>query len=276
MNGSLRDFDSPADRIRQHKNANADLVMVVEGPADARLLSPLLPQVVVFPVSGKANAISVTNQLREWDVENFLTLTDRDFDDKSVYTPHENYHIQYAGADMESMLVELGVLADVLDNLGSSSKIAAAGGSANVVAVCVDQARLIGRLRQKSRDENWGLNFDGVDVADKTERGDLGLDIRAYCRALRACSEESLVPQEGDMHKTLAEGGTDIYRGKDAIAVASVALRKKAGSLSKAACSPDLISSVVRSSATYRLSTSDWYRFLVSRLNPGTEVSVAA
>ena len=78
---SLREYDNPADRIRQHRQASTSPLLIVEGPDDLLVLRPHLdPLVEIFPVDGKRNAAIVGTQLVEWAIGRFIVVVDHDFD----------------------------------------------------------------------------------------------------------------------------------------------------------------------------------------------------
>src|SRR5690606_2239300 len=95
----------------------------------------------------------------------------------------------YDGRDLEAMLVDLGVLAEVLDSFGSAQKIDALGGVEALVEMCRTAAFPVARLRLASRREGWSVRFDAVDLTRKIDRSTLRLDIRGYCMALVSSSE---------------------------------------------------------------------------------------
>ncbi|TCC35077.1 hypothetical protein [Kribbella sindirgiensis] len=221
----------------------------------------------IFPANGRVNAVSAARSLLGWGIERFVCVTDRDFEDPEGRGEIAQVLYPYDRRDLESMLVALGVLALVLDHQGSRDKIAAEGGSGMLVQRIEKVVEPITRLRAWNAEDGLALAFDEVDLASKVDQRLLALAVQSYCAALVGVSATSAtIPEAVNVAESSDEQVPD-PSGKDVITVAGVALRKVAGTLSKAAAAEPQLSAQVRSSAGLALSRSDWMRGLISRLS---------
>lgn len=240
-------------------------MLVVEGPNDRNTLRGLLPGVTIFPADGRRNALEQSRRLYEWSAEKWACVVDLDFDDEvAEYDLGKHLH-PYHGADLEAMLITLGVLHDLLSHLGSDDKITREGGPDAVVNLLCGVVTGIASLRERNASEGWGLPFDEVPIEGKIDRRTLQLNVRGYCTALR--------PRSGSVELSLLietmngqPGGANKFSGKDVIAAAAVALRNRVGSLSKDQASVEVLLSALRASCTWRLSRSEWLSQLKSIL----------
>lgn len=262
---SLRQFDRPADRIRQHRQVSRAPLIIVEGPDDVFVLKPHLEGTDFFPVAGKPNVIETARALLAAGVERFACITDCDFDDPAEVADIASVHYPYAESDLESMLIELGVLAHVLESQASRDKLASQGGADSIVVHIRQAVAPVSSLRMASRAASWGLRFDAVNLASKTDRRTLQIDILGYCTALRAASE-SAVPLIELTRVAQAANCRDRYRGRDVVCIAGVALRWLIGSLQQAACAEPVLVAQLHSSGAFALSRSAWLVGLKDRL----------
>lgn len=264
---SLKNFDSPADRIRQHRQVRKGPIVIVEGPDDVSVLESILSGVDFFPVGGKRSVFTTTAQLAEWSMAGFVAITDRDFDGESQYEVNANFHFPYSGVDLEEMLIKLGVLAKVLRHVGSAEKISAFGGMAAIEDSVSRVAIVVGEIRRQNAAYGWGVNFDSVNLADKVDRNSLELKIDSYCSALLAGHRGS---GDVDLSRLLTaahEAKGAAYKGKDALAATSAALRKLVGTLDKAACDTKLLGDMLRAASSYEVSRSTWFRELRAQVD---------
>ena len=120
-----------------------------------------------------------------------LGITDRDFDGPEQVEPRlDEIHMHYEDRDLEGMLIHLGVLALVLEHIGSAEKLAAAGGAYELIGRFQETLRPVTRMRLQNARSRWSLAFDGVDLAGKIDRKSLELKLNGYCEALRRCSSD--------------------------------------------------------------------------------------
>jgi hypothetical protein len=256
---SLQKFDRVADRVRHHRQATNKPLILVEGPDDLLTLRPVLMGVDIFPANGKKNALAASVTLAEWKVERFACVVDQDLEGQSGPPELGDRYHPYLEADLEAMLIVMGVLEHLLSHEGSTEKLQRLGGAGPLVETLCRNVGAVTRLRQENATRNWGLSFDEVDLASKINRDTLELKVTSYCSALwrtRSTDEVTL----GTLLDVAKKDpiGPNKFRGKDVMAVASVALRSKAGTLSHAATSEKIESAHLRSSSGLHLSKSEW------------------
>ena len=262
---SLREFDSPADRIRQHRQADPRFVILVEGPDDELVLRNHVSDAVFFPVAGKKNVRNVADKLLEWGVTDLLCVVDRDFDGLTSGKRSGTRMLAYPCRDLEAWLIDIGVLGQVLEHLGSREKIDSLGGVGALVAQLVASVRPLENLRCQNSAGGHGLAFDLVDLCSKVDRKTGELQLGAYLDSLCRVSD-STVPRNRLSELVTIESPDDHGpRGKDVLSAACVALRSRAGSLSSQASGVDLVGSVLRSSSALAVSGSTWLRGLLRK-----------
>lgn len=266
---SLRDFDRLADRVRQHRQSSNKPLIVVEGPDDQLTLAPVLPGIDIFPADGKRNAIDACVRLVNWNLARFACVVDEDLYDQAVPRELLARYYPYLEADLEAMLISIGVLEELLVHIGSVAKLQACGGAGGLIeTVCVNVAAVTS-LRQQNAIQGWGLNFDDVDLASKIDKRSLELQLNSYCMALLRASSSQTSATQALLLEAAGRTPTGPYRfrGKDVVAIVGVALRAKAGSLPHTATAEKLLCANLRSSAGLRLSQSEWLRGLCERLD---------
>lgn len=267
MNASLRYFDNIADRVRQHRQASSTPILLVEGPDDYLVLRRHLESVDIFPAGGKRPALEAADRLQGWNVNGFMCVIDRDFDDPigADLVPYVRY---YEGADLEAMLTELGVLEVVVEHFASAGKLEKSGGAAAIVAIVVEQARSVARLRRYSSRHKLGLSFASVDICSKADKNSLVVDINRLCAALTAKTGCPL--GAADLIDALSSCDVEEqYSGKDAVALVGLALRGKIATMPHGACSREVLIKALHSSAAMSLSESSWIAALRATLSRG-------
>lgn len=262
---SLRNFDRLADRIRQHRQASDQAVLIVEGPSDQLILRDHVAAAMIFPADGKTNAVDCARTLARWETTRFVCITDRDFDDPADLRDLGDSHFPYMSRDLESMLVGMGVLASVIEYLGSRDKLDRLGGSQALVQRLEEMVLPVAYLRYRNSRENWGLSFDDVDLASKIDRRSLTLKTENYCAALIQTSATSAtIPMltSAVLEASIDDAGA---RGKDIVTAAVVALRHVAGSLHHAVGDGVLLAQL-HSSSGLALASSAWLEALKNKL----------
>lgn len=260
---SLRELDSVADRIRQHRQVYERPVLIVEGPEDRLVLGPHLEGVDIFPADGRTNALDAASRLHAWSIEDFVAVYDRDF--LPLADSIEMQAHPYDGRDLEHMLVGLGVLALVIDHQGSAAKLAQAGGSSALVERLIQIVEPVTKLRSANARHNLGLRFDDVDLASKIDLRTLTLKVISLHSALLAASDVVLAPSELLAEVGAVPDGLE-PRGKDVVSAAGVALRRVAGSLPSAVADVAVLTAQLHSSAGLALERSSWMARLRAKL----------
>jgi hypothetical protein len=268
---TLRELDRVEDRIRQHRQVEKSApIILVEGTGDKNVLEPLLPDVQLFSTDGRTNALHAATKLQEWGVRNYVAVVDRDFDGDSEFEALGNIVYPYLGRDLEGMLITLGALHLILRHQSSASKVEAAGGLNKVVTQILDATKPVTALRRASRLNNWGLTFDAVKLHTKVDSSSLEINVHGYCAAVLSQSttdanlgmlkEAATIDPNGDDDDVASP------RGRDALVVAGVALRRLLANLPAAACEEAILTAQLHSSSGLLLSQSDWLGGLRARM----------
>lgn len=257
MSSSMREFDRVEDRLRQHRQVEVSPIILVEGPTDILLLKQHISPNLIFVADGKGNALRAVNALHNWGISGVRAVVDADFDEASSvqYPPGVLF---YEKRDLEGMLISFGVLGIVLEHQGSAAKIRKAGGATDLVERLIQAAMAVAEIRWANARESWGLRFDSVDLSSKVDRRTLRLNLNGYVAALVQASDT--IASIDDVLGAVSGGNLDGRgpRGRDAVAIAGVALRSKVGSLPVAAVGEEVLSGQLRSSAAFMLETSTW------------------
>ena len=283
---SIRDYDRPADRIRQHRQADKRPVVVVEGSSDARLIREgFKRRLQPFPVGTRSVALETIRQLVDWKFASVVCIVDRDFD--RVVATHEADGLPlhpYENADIEAMLSLTDALRLMLIEVGSEQKLTSFGGMPAVLKLLHSVVMPVTRLRAANAEMGWGLAFDEVDLADKVDMRTLSLKVESYCAALASKSpnaprKEILVSwangtRQPSFIPTCPRGSSPYFRGRDFLAIVGVALRSKIGSCERAATRSDHLARVLRAVSGPMLSSSKWGDDLLAvvGLSPGTSI----
>jgi len=265
---SVRGLDSLEDRIRQQRAVDNRPVLVVEGPSDLLMLREHLPNVLIFPADGKVNALRTVAMLVSWGFADVVAVVDRDFESSDEIDALSTVVHPYEYRDLEGMLVELGVLAHLLEHRSSRVKLAAYGGADKLVQYLKEIVAPMSALRLGNNRENLTLSFDRLDLALKVDKKTLEFDIEAYCAALVAVSDTLVdVSHLSKMSVDVPSDGLG-PRGKDVVAAAGVALRFVVGDLPLEATREAGLTSQLHSSAAFALSKSSWLEDLRKKLLP--------
>ncbi|GAA1797166.1 DUF4435 domain-containing protein [Planosporangium flavigriseum] len=267
---SIREYDRPADRIRQHRQADFRPLLVVEGPSDARLMVAAFEgKYVPFPVGNRGIALETARQLHAWRTKQFMCVVDRDFDDEVARAEAEGIPIHaYENADLEAMLCATDALRRIIAEFGSQEKIASFGGMRAVLQSLYKIVVPVARLRAANQQKQWGLAFDKVDLAEKIDAKTLELRVRSYCAALSATvgnnpGQSALVsvaegPDKSVRLPVCPRGASPYYRGRDLLAALGVALRRQIGSCAKAATETEHLAAILRVASCPLIIKSTW------------------
>ncbi|GAB6921924.1 hypothetical protein JCM9803A_23740 [Rhodococcus erythropolis] len=218
-----------------------------------------------FPVGGKNNVVETLRKLKDWELKKFIGITDEDFDDPAAISDVSDVNYPYAEADLESMLIELGVLEEVLGHMGSEEKIANRGGISAVLRDLKRSISPVSLLRRENSRNSWGIPFDSVDLAKKIDHNNLILDIKGYCSALIAKMEDG--PSREDLVEIASGSAISKYRGKDLAVAAGISLRKLIGTHPQHSCGEKVVCSHLHSGSGQLLERSTWLSSLNIRLD---------
>ncbi|MFJ1251083.1 hypothetical protein ACGILS_29610 [Streptomyces albidoflavus] len=276
---SMRDLDCIADRIRLNRQSDKRTVVILEGPSDKRVLQRSFhDQNVSYFVAGTRNvALDAATQLADWGEEYFTCVVDRDFDDVVAEAASSNSSIHpYENADLEAMLAISKTGVDLISELGSSDKIEKCGGEAAVISKILELVAPVTRLRRASIENDWRLAFDAVDLSAKIDKKRMKLKLQSYCISLHRESRRSPGPAVlekyavGDVplkrEPSCPCGSSPYFRGRDFLAVLSVALCAFCGSKRAQTVLPDSLEEALRLAGAYELRTTAWGAELLSLL----------
>jgi hypothetical protein len=272
---SIRDFDLLSDRIRLHYQADKRPVIIVEGPSDERMLRRALGGgVSLFSATGRSAAISESKALGKFEKINFRCVVDRDFDHEISRLQQEGFPVHpYENADLEAMLAVSRVAVDLLNELGSSEKIAARGGAEAVVARLREEVRPVTLLRRANVENGWGIIFDEVDLTSKIDKQTVTLKTQSYCAALDGTSDSSpgqktlLQFASGEIAVASPRGSAPYFRGRDFLSFLSVALTSYCGTRRPQAVGWDSLESQLRLAGDGFLRASTWLEELSQLLD---------
>lgn len=232
--------DRIADRIRLHRQVDSRPVIVVEGKSDQRFVGRVISAdlIVTFIAGTRSAVIAAAADVAAMRLHRVACVVDRDFDDLVALAESAHLPIApYDGADLEGMLWSTPALDDLIQELGSTDKLATFGGVETLRSAVDEALRPVCRLRRANALNGWGLNFDEhlalerrvnvrtltlsrQSLCDSLWRDDLGIG-KAVLYGTAQQGEDALCPSTGQ----------NLIRGKDALAVAGVGLRRRIGNL---------------------------------------------
>lgn len=226
----------------------------------------IFPEASIFPAGGRKNALEESLQLHEWDLDRWACVVDTDLDNELEKFDLGSRLHPYLSADLEAMLITLGVLHDLLEHFGSQDKVTREGGVDSVVPLLRTVVAGVSNLRRKNASEGWGVPFDKIPLEGKIDRRTLQLHVSGYCAALKGAADVSVGLDV--LIATIEAGLDDVehFSGEDVVAAMSVALRSRVGSLSKEQASVAVLLRALRMGGAWRLSKSEWTSQLQSIL----------
>jgi hypothetical protein len=264
---SLYAFDRIADRIKQARQVSSAPAVVVEGKGDRRFLSRLsaLRDADVYIAGTRDRVLTTAHDVVQLSLSRVVCVVDRDFDDVVSQAEVDlAVLIAYDNADLEAMLWTSAALEALLEEVGSEEKLEAFGGTEALRDAVNSVLAPVCRLRRANALEGWGLPFDAVDLASKIDLRTLSLSVQSLCDALWrpdlgvAKSQLYEVAADGSV-PTCPHSGAELIRGKDAVAVTGVALRRLIGSLTHQQASGDRLEETLRlASSDAHVSTTRW------------------
>lgn len=269
---SLFAYDHIADRVRLYRQSDKRPVVVVEGPSDRRFLGRISGNLVVEVAGTRDRAINTAYELRALGIGAATCLVDRDFDDVVAIAEAAGAALTaYDNADLEAMLWDSSTLDDVLGELGSEIKLRAFGGVDRLRFTASQVLMPLSRLRRANAVNSWGLDFDGIDLPSKVDRTTLAINELRVCDALwkpgLPITKQELyrIASDGEV-PTCPETGHQMIRGRDALAVAAVALRKLLGNLRSGSATLERLEEALRLAADGPTMRSSAWMTRLSRL----------
>lgn len=257
---SLKDLDRVADRIRLHRSQSSSPVLLVEGPDDQKLLAEHIPNVQIFPCGGRSAVLGAVAHLSQWEFDRYACVVDRDFD-WDVSLENEIPCLPYLMRDLEAMLIYLGCLIPIVENMATKCKLAKRGGSDAVIEKVMGILQPVSNLRSVNVREGWGLPFGEVKLGGFIDKDDLVFKVRDYCHVLAQKSLGKKVGVDEEVLVRFAESGKcDDFgpRGKDVAVVVGIALRHYVGNCSRGEVSGEKLCRILRLTGRLELSQSHW------------------
>ncbi|WP_431772252.1 hypothetical protein [Streptomyces cucumeris] len=268
---SMRELDSLADRIRLHRQRDKRPVAIVEGQSDKRVLQRSFGDQahVYFQAGTRSIALDAATKLHDWGQRYFVCVVDRDFDDTVEEVARTGVPLHpYFSADLEAMLSIAGAAAEVLEEIGSSEKIEARGGSSALIQKIYSVVEVVSTLRRVNFENGWGLAFDEVDLSSKIDKKNLMLKVQSYCAALDRTSDDSpgqfvlMKYANGELppNRELAcpSGVGPYFRGRDFLAILSAALCGYCGTKRAQSVQVEDLAASLRLAGSRHLQTSSW------------------
>jgi hypothetical protein len=164
---------SVANTVRLSRTQHNRSVILTEGDTDARVLKRFvdLTSCSVTVAHGKQNAVAALALLKREGRDGILCVVDKDFGKGQASAT--NADIVYTDShDLETMMFQTPTLEKVLDEFGSSEKIATflASAGKDIRQLLIDAALPIGHLRALSEAHQWDLKFEGCDYGAFVDR----------------------------------------------------------------------------------------------------------
>ncbi|MBY9074432.1 hypothetical protein K1X13_06340 [Nocardioides sp. WL0053] len=265
---SLREYEDRAGRIIFHIRGVRTPVIITEGPTDAFILESMIDRKRILDVAGRVNVLNLSEKMLVLGESRFVSVFDRDF--CTDHYREDGPYLPYDANDLESMLVEMGLLGDLLRVKGQEEKIKKHGGIDVVLGKLKDCVVPVSRLRRRNEAARWGLDFDSADLTKFITQTSLELEIDRYCSSLyndRIRNGDGNHPSLQQIKQAAKESDEQLhYRGKDLLSAASVALRNYIGSLNKAQADVDGLIDSLYMAGKHALGSSDWADRLSARL----------
>lgn len=270
----LKKLDDLAGRIRLHIQSDKRPVLFVEGIKDKRLLRKLSNDgVAIFPCGNRNGVFGSVAKVGDL-AHPLAGIVDRDFDDFPAEGTERVF--PYENADQEAMLSCIEAVDEILEEYGSSTKIARAGGAQEIDSKIQESTRVLARLRRANFENNWGIAFDKVDLAGKYDARTFSLRIRPLCDALNSTSGGSPGTQ---VLVEYAEGRREVrnpsacprlegryFRGRDYLTILSALLNRALGTRSKANVSVENLESSLRIAGSANPAATRWFTDLAGNL----------
>lgn len=233
---SLAPFDSVGDRIRQHRQADKRSVLVVEGGSDQRLIDRLTGERwVIFPAGSRGRVAPAVFRAQELGVKRIAGLIDRDFDNYFENLNAESV-FSWAEADLEAVLIRGPWFENLLQEMGSDDKIDAAGGAATLRPIAIGIAGVVGKTRRANAQYGWGIDFKTFEWIKKVDAASLTMALAKFGAAIEALvdgkDEKAQLRELLRSADSTNDGGIGSFRGKDALEVMKLALKRKYGNTS--------------------------------------------
>lgn len=217
---------------------------MVEGDSDLRLVHRMVgPRRWSIYIAGSRGLVIQT--LRELGCPDYAGgIVDRDFDDVVQTVQGEGVPVfALDSRDLESALIESQAFVQVLEEFASSPKLRQFGGQEVVRMRCREIGEAIGKVRREAQHQGRSIRFDDVALDRHIDHKTLQLKSHGLISALQSVDSDGW---SRDDLAQVVDGDPVGYRGKDALAGLSVALRRAVASHSKQMVSVDILGRTLR------------------------------
>lgn len=223
-------------RLRLDREARIRGVLVVEGKSDRSVLATTIgiDRRQIFRLGGRVNVLRAAQRLDEAPLPGVVLVADRDFEGTDSEGATFAWLVYYDRADLESMMLESPALERFLDEWASAEKLAEFGGLSVVRATLEKALREVSVLRRENAAQGLGILFDEIDLRAVFEADGSVKELSLVGRVANASARGSdeIRTLMGKEPGACPHTGACLVRGKDAMEVLSVLLRKAIGSLS--------------------------------------------
>ncbi len=217
---SLRAFDDITGRIHLTLQALSRTVILTEGKSDRSALKLIVEVSRILSLGSKSQLLETCAQLAALGDDGFVAVFDRDFDD--LIDSELFLWRVYEGGDLEAAVLCSGVGEGLLENIVPDQKLALAGGAAVVFSEAVNAIKSVCRLRAASRQMEWGLPFDRIDIGRYIGADNL-VDSRKVIAALSREYSDPLGRRLPGQEQLLASADAAVevghFRGRDLLCV---------------------------------------------------------
>lgn len=264
---ALRRHNNIPGRLFQRSKAENRAVLVVEGPADARLLRQVGVECEIYIAQGRKNVIDTVELMTKEGVPFAIGVIDSDFLTPDYKNGESSDIYPYDNVDLEAMLVELGALVRVLEEVGSSDKVQEQGGLEKSSQTVIQEAQYWAAIRRLNVEERWDIPFDKYSF-HKYYVHNKPFQFQRKTQELESRICQDVGVSVGELRSKLATREVEgQYSGKDAARVAALMVRSYLGSQGNADPKGDMFMAALRLAGAYFLSQSKWRSELSMRIS---------
>lgn len=264
---SLRKHNNIPGRLFQRSKAESRAILVVEGPADERLLRQVGVECEIYIAQGRKNVIDTVELMSREGIPFAVGVIDSDFSAPDYKNGEIADIYPYDNVDLEAMLVELGALVRVMEEMGSSAKIQSQGGLESAIRFIIREAQYWAAIRRLNVEESWGIAFDEY-LFHKYYIHNKSSQFQRKTEELeRRICQDAGVPVSELRSKLVTREVEGRYSGKDAAKVAALMMRSYLGSQSNADPKGDMLMVALRLAGAYFLFHSKWHSGLSARIS---------
>ena len=234
--------DAIANEVLLVRDTYNGSVLILEGDNDEKFFRQFVEnsEMPIIPAWGKENVLDAVEILESHDgVQGFMGIVDADFGHVDGSLPTSRNIVVTDNHDVEMMIIKTKAFSEVLQALGSKTKIRNfPDRERGIRPALIQEALIIGHFRHLSVTNNLRLRFEGLSFEKFVDRNSLKLDIDKMIKNVFALTKNPQLKMEDIRNKLLelVKDATDdpyqICCGHDFIAIFGIGLRKVLGSKS--------------------------------------------